>query len=57
MDSLKAWNSKLLPDKTFAKFKLHMREEHHVLRQVGALTIRDSEFSQANTIQQLTDHQ
>jgi len=45
MDSLKAWNLKLLPDKTFANFKLHMREEHHALRQVGALTIRDSEFS------------
>ena len=57
MDSLKAWNSKLLPDKIFAKFKLHMREEHHALRQVGALTIRDSEFSQTNMIQQLTDHQ
>ena len=57
MDSLKAWNSKLLPDKTFAKFKLHMREEHHALRQVGALTIRDSEFSKTNMIQQLTDHQ
>ena len=25
MDSLKAWNLKLLPDKTFANFKLHMR--------------------------------
>ena len=57
MYSLKAWNSKLLPDKTFAKFKLRMREEQHALRQVGALTIRDSEFSQTNMIQQLTDHQ
>ena len=57
MDSLKAWNAKLLLDKTFANFKIHMREEHHALRQVGALTIRDSEFSQANMIQQLTDHQ
>ena len=34
-----------------------MREEHHALRQVGALTIWDSEFSQANMIQQLTDYQ
>ena len=57
MDSLKAWNAKLLPTKPFATFKLHMREEHHALRQVGALSIRDSEFSQANMIQQLTDHQ
>ena len=57
MDSLKAWNAKLLPTKPFATFKLHMREEHHALRQVGTLSIRDSEFSQANMIQQLTDHQ
>ena len=57
MDSLKTWNSKLLLNKTFTKFKIHMREEHHALRQVGVLTIRDSEFSQANMIQQLTDHQ
>ena len=57
MDSLKTWNAKLLPSKIFANFKLHMREEHHALRQVGALSIRDSEFSQANMIQQLADHQ
>ena len=57
MDSLKTWNAKLLPWKTFANFKLHIREEHHALRQVGALSIRESEFSQANMIQKLTDHQ
>ena len=45
MDSLKAWNSKLLPDKIFTNFKFHMREEHHALGQVGALTIHESEFS------------
>ena len=43
--------------KIFATFKLHMREEHHVLRQVGALSIHDSDFSQTNMIQQLTGHQ
>ena len=57
MDSLKTWNARLLPPKTFANFKLHMYEEHHALRQVGALSIRDSKFSQANMIQQLMDHQ
>ena len=45
IDSLKAWNSKLLSDKTFTNFNLHMREEHHALGQVGALTIHESEFS------------
>ena len=34
-----------------------MRGEHHVLRQVSVLSIRDSGFSQANLLQQLTDHQ
>ena len=57
MDSLKTWNGILLPSKTFANFKLHMREEHHALRQVGVLSFHDSEFSQTNVIQQLTDHQ
>ena len=56
MDSLKTWNAKLLPSNTFANFKLHMREEHHALRQLGALSICDSEFSQVNMIKQLTDH-
>ena len=37
IDLLKTWNAKLLSSKTFANFKLHMREEHHALRQVGAL--------------------
>ena len=40
-----------------SNFKLHMRKEHYALHQVGALLIRDSEFSQANIIKQLTDHQ
>ena len=34
-----------------------MRGEHHVLRQVSVLSIRDSGFSQANLLQQLTDYQ
>ena len=57
MDSLKTCNAKLLPSNTFINFKLHMREEHHALREVGALSIRDSKLLQANMIQQLTDCQ
>ena len=33
-----------------------MRLEHHALRQVGALSIRDSELPQANMFK-ITDHQ
>ena len=56
MDSLQKRNSKPLAEKTSIKFKLYMREGYHSLRQVSALTIRDSEFSRVNLIQQLTDH-
>ena len=34
-----------------------MQEEHYALRQIGALSIRDSKLLQANMIQQLTDYQ
>ena len=34
-----------------------MREEYHAMREVGALSICASEFSQANIIQYLVYHQ
>ena len=34
-----------------------MRTEHMALRRVGALSIRESEFSQANMLETLTAHQ
>ena len=43
--------------KTFATFKKHMREEHHALKQVGALTLQDSMFYQANMVQNQDDLQ
>ena len=52
VDSLKKWNEKKLEEKTFANFKTHMREEHHALKRVGALTVQDSALYQANLIQQ-----
>ena len=57
MDALKHWNEKSVDDKTFANFKAHMRKEHLALRQVGALTMKDSELSQANMLQLLTENQ
>ena len=57
MDALKTWNEKSDGDKTFVKFKTHMRNEHLALRQVGALMMKDSELSQANMLQLLTDNQ
>ena len=42
--------------KIFANFKTYMRNEQNALWQVGALTIRDSELSQANMLQILTTH-
>ena len=38
--------------KTYADFKKHMRDEHHALKCVGALTIQDLSLYQANLIQQ-----
>ena len=51
VDALKKWNSKETSAKTFATFKKHMREEHQALKQVGALTLQDSNFYQANMVQ------
>ena len=57
VDALKKWNATLTADKTLAKFKNHMREEHHALKLVGALSIQESSFYQANMIQQVLTQQ
>ena len=57
MDSLKKWNAKASDEKTYVQFKKHMREEHHALKQVGALTIKESSFYQANIVQQVLSQQ
>ena len=57
VDALKKWNATATADKTFAKFKKHMREEHHALKLVGALSIQESSFHQANMIQQVLTQQ
>lgn len=54
IDSLKIWNAKPKVDMTFSNFKLHLRTEYHSLRQVGALTIHDSNI---NLLQDMTNHQ
>ena len=50
VDSLKKWNALQDTDNTFAKFKTHMKAEHHALKRVGALTIQDSTLYQANLL-------
>ena len=57
VDALKNWNAKEDKDKTFALFKKHMRLEHHALKQVGALSINETSFYQANMIQQVLTQQ
>ena len=57
VDSLKKWNEMKPKSKTFAAFKKHMREEHHALKRVGALTIQDSSMYQANMLQQVISQQ
>ena len=57
MDALKNWNAKTPDEKTFALFKKHMRAEHHALKQVGALSIQESSFYQANMVQQVLSQQ
>ena len=52
VDALKKWNALPDTDKTYTKFKTHMRAEHHALKRVGALTIQDSTLYQANLLQQ-----
>ena len=50
VDALKKWNELSDESKTYAKFKKHMRAEHHALKRVGALTVQDSTFYQANLL-------
>ena len=57
VDALKKCNSKDPTEKTFAAFKKFMRTEHHALKQVGALSIQESTFYQANMIQQVLSQQ
>ena len=57
VDALKNWNAKTPDEKTFALFKKHMRTEHHALKQVGALSIQESSFYQANMVQQVLTQQ
>ena len=57
MDILLKWNKKESEDKTYQNFKLHMREGHNALRNVGALTVQDSSINSANLLQEVTAHQ
>ena len=57
MEGLKKWNSKPLCDRTFANFKLHMRQEYSDLQDVGGLSINNSLLNQANIIKELKEHQ
>ena len=52
VDALKKWNELSEDEKTYAKFKKHMRTEHQALKRVGALTVQDSTFYQSNLLQQ-----
>ena len=57
MDVLLKWNKKPHNEKTYNNFKKHMREGYHALREVGALTVRDSELHYANLVKDMTTHQ
>jgi len=57
MDVLLKWNAQKVADKTYKKFKIHMRQGYHALREVGALAIKDSELHYANMVKDVTDHQ
>ena len=50
MDGLKNWNSKLLPDKIFAEFRIHMMQEYSDFQDVEGLTVNNSLLNQTNMI-------
>ena len=56
-DSLKTWNARILNMKTYAGFKVFMRDEHAALDMVGALSIKDTSLDQANMLQALSSQQ
>ena len=57
MEGLKKWNSKASRDKSFANFKIHMRQEYSDLQDVGGLSVNNTLLNQANILQELKDHQ
>ena len=56
-DTLKTWNAKAAVEKTYANFKLFMRQEHADLTAVGALSIQQSSLNETKLLQTLNDHQ
>ena len=57
MDELKKSNSKMLQDKMFAHFKLHMRHEYSDIQDIGGLTVNNSLLNKVNMVKELKEHQ
>ena len=57
MDVLLKWNQKSNNMKTYNNFKMHMRKGYHELREVGALSIKDSTLHYNNMVKDVKEHQ
>ena len=55
--SLREWNKKLPEEKTYINFKDFMVEQYKLLKAADGLTIRDSNITSANSLQEIKDHQ
>ena len=56
-NSLKIWNVCVVNMKTYAEFKMFMRDEHATLDMVGALSIKNTLLDHANMLQALSSQQ
>ena len=56
-NSLKVWSTRIINTKTYAEFKMFMRDEHAALDMVGALSIKDTLLDHANMLQALSSQQ
>ena len=55
MTSLRKWNEKPSLTKTFANFKIFIRQQYLVLQAVGGLTIQNSSINLVNELKQNQD--
>ena len=55
-DALKTWNQRPNP-KTWDDLKMHMRQEYQMLKEINALSIRDSALHTTDLVHELKTHQ
>jgi hypothetical protein len=54
-ESIKSWNRRPAPQRTWIRFKTHFREAHNELQETGELTMADAGYHQANLVEAIAE--